>query len=203
MKLQTDRIANTVTQILSRLEDLEASNKQLQKKNRELELELEKLKTESRDRIVEVADEVQQRSRRMKNIIIAGAPESSDGSVDERKQKDEAFCKQMFADLSTDVDFVETTRIGRPGNDRARLLRVRFEKVDDKFRILRSCKELRKLEEYKNVFINPDRTPLEQKIDKHLRDELKERRENGEADLVVYKGKIVKRSEIKNFPQRF
>ena len=203
MKLQTDKIAITVTQILSRLEDLEASNKQLQKKNQELEREVEKLKTESRDRIIAVAYEVYQRSRRKKNIIIAGAPESSDGSVDERKQKDEALCKQLFDDLSTNVDFVETTRIGRPGNDRPRLLRVRFWKVEEKIKVLRSCKELRNLQEYKNVFINPDRTPLEQKIDKGLRDELKERREHGEADLVVYKGKIVKRNEIKNFPQRF
>jgi hypothetical protein len=75
--------------------------------------------------------------------------------------------------------------------------------MNDKFRILKACKELKKRQEYKNVFINPDRTPLEQAIDKRLRHELKERRENGEDNLVIYRGKVINRNEIKHFPQRF
>ena len=203
MKLQTDRIADTVMQILSRLEDLEASNVRLQKKNQELELELEHLKSECRDGYAAVADEVYQRSRRERNLIISGVPESNIGTIGEREQADESFCRRLFADLSTSVDFEKATRIGRSRNGRSRLLRVRFQKTEDKFRILRTCKELRKHEEYKNVFINLDRTPLEQRIDKRLRDELIKRREGGETDLVIYKGKVVKRNEIKNFPPRF
>lgn len=200
MKFQSDRIANTVTQILSRLDDLEASNKRLQSKNQELELELENLRSECRDGLSAVADEVQRRSKREKNLIITGVPESNVGSVEERSREDESFCEKLFTDLSTSVDIKETTRIGRLGNGKPRLLRVRLRKVEDKFRILRACKQLRKHQEYRNVFISPDRTPLEQRIDKRLRDELKARREDGEADLVIYKGKFLISLLVTIFP---
>ncbi len=203
MKLQTDKIASTVSLILSRLEELEASNNRLQMKNQELEVELENLKSEYRDGYGAVADEVYQRSRRRKNLILAGVPENSIGSVEERNQEDMSICKKLFDEMSLDVDLEEVIRIGRPGRGRPRFLRMRFRKAEEKFRVLRTGKELRKHQDYKNVFIYPDRTPLEQRIDKSLRDELKERREGGEDNLVIYKGKIINRNEIKNFPYRF
>ena len=98
MKIQTDKIANNVTQILSRLDELETSNKRLQERNQELELEMEKMRSEWRDGVAAVADEVYQRTRRRKNIIILGVPESNFGSLKERKEADENFCQELFTD---------------------------------------------------------------------------------------------------------
>ena len=43
------------------------------------------------------------------------------------------------------------------------------------------------------VYINHDLTPKEREAEKLLRDELRERRENGEEDLVIRNGRIVRR----------
>lgn len=196
MKLQSDKI-------LTRMDNLEASNKRLQERNQELELEIAKMREEWQDGIAAMANEVYQRSRRRKNIVIAGVPECNTGSTEERKRADGEFCRKMFSDLSATTDFEEAIRIGRPSQDRPRLLKVRFKSMDGKIRVMRTSKELRNLGHYKNVFINSDRTRLEQSIDKKLRDELKTRKESGEDNLIIYKGKIVNRNDVKNFQARF
>ena len=40
----------------------------------------------------------------------------------------------------------------------------------DKFRVLKEAKELRKMEEFKNVFINPDMTEAERILDKQMKE---------------------------------
>ena len=202
MKVETNKIADSMKLILARLEHLERSNEELRKKNDDLEVELERLKIERQDELAAFADEVHQRSMRKKNLIITGVTES-DGTVEARKREDEGFCKTLFAVLSSNVSFEGAVRVGNIRQGRSRLLKVHFRTMEDKLRILRSCKELRNHPEYKSIYINPDRTPLEQEVHKRLREELKMRRESGEDDLVLYKGKIMSRNDIKNFPRRF
>ena len=43
------------------------------------------------------------------------------------------------------------------------------------------------------VYFNHDLTPKEREADRALREELKARREQGEEDIVIRNGKIVKR----------
>ena len=40
----------------------------------------------------------------------------------------------------------------------------------DKFRVLKQARELRKMEAFKNVFINPDMTEAERILDKQMRE---------------------------------
>ena len=162
----------------------------------------DRLKVERQDELTAFAEEVHQRTLREKNLIIVGVKES-DGSVETRKKEDAKFCKVLFASIAPNVNFEGAIGIGKIRHDRERPLRVPLRTSEEKFRILRSCKDLRHHPEYRSVFINPDRAPLEQEAHKRIQEELKSRRENGEDDLVLYKRKILSRKNIKNFQRRF
>ena len=70
----------------------------------------------------------------------------------------------------------------------------------DKLEILRKFRVLKQNDDhYKDIYFNVDLTPNQQEEAKKLRDELKRRKECGELDIVIYRGEIVQRSQIKNF----
>ena len=71
-----------------------------------------------------------------------------------------------------------------------------------KYEILRRSKSLRHSQTFKDIYINPDLTPLQQKESRLLRIELKQRREIGE-DVMIRRGKIVSKRNEQNFRLRF
>jgi hypothetical protein len=101
--------------------------------------------------------------------------------------------------VSCDVDsIVSVHRIGKPGGTRPRLLKVRCKDSEFRNHLLRRAKELRKNHKYKGIFINPDRTPIEQRRYKELLEELKERKDSKE-DVVIFRNRVVPRRKISNF----
>ena len=150
-----------------------------------------------------LSDELSERSRREKNIILSGIGEPITGTVEERKKYDvertAAVLRCMGSSMDSVVDF---RRLGKPGIRGGRLLRVTFKSVDTKFAVLKNTKLLRDNSAFKNVYINNDRTRMQQAQDKALRDEVKRRKNLGE-DPVIHKGTIMDRSDRQNFQGRF
>ena len=56
---------------------------------------------------------------------------------------------------------------------------------------MRNTKTLRNSSSYQNVYVSPDLTPKEREINKCIRQELRRRKEAGEPDLIIKRGKIV------------
>ena len=90
-----------------------------------------------------------------------------------------------------------TTRLGKKGES-TRPLRITTASIADQHGILKAAVKLRDSEEYKDIFINHDQTPLEQKNWKELMvmriAKIKESVEAGEENTnwVIRKGKVVK-----------
>ena len=80
---------------------------------------------------------------------------------------------------------------GKKVPDRDRLLIVTLENVGIRQEVVRLAPQLRSCEAYANVYINPDLTPREREQGRKLREELASRRQKGEKNLVIRKGKIV------------
>ena len=68
-----------------------------------------------------------------------------------------------------------------------------MENESQKRQILSKAKTLRNSTEWNRVYISPDLTPKERAENKKLRDELKRRRNEGEANLIIRKGVITTR----------
>lgn len=152
----------------------------------------------------EAYDELQQRLKRRRNLIISGVPEHDDGSVQERQERDKEFVESLLQRLKMDPGNcreIYVSRIGKIRSTSSRLIRVVFTQDESASQVLQSAKSLRLYDEYKNVFINPDRTPSQQQHFSELRRELKARKEKGE-DVVIFRGKVTNRAELKRDSER-
>ena len=74
--------------------------------------------------------------------------------------------------------------------------------MDTKKEILRNAKLLRKSNTNRNIFINEDQTPMQQRESHLLRKELRMRRDNGE-DVVIFRNAVMPREDAKVFRQDF
>ena len=88
-------------------------------------------------------------------------------------------------------DIKDAIRIGsKRSDDRKRLLKVTLHQLAVKREILGKAKLL-KSSKYGHIYINPDLTPDQRKRDSELRKVLKDRRANGESNLVIRRGEII------------
>ena len=196
LKGEIDDLKTAVTSLRQQISSLESQQQKLESNYDEVNGELMTLKGEMLLTQVELSNELDERVRRCQNFIISGLPEpkSSDTSEDDDKEK----CYEVLREIGCDVDSViETRRIGRPNQERPCLLRVTCDSVAAKESALRNAKKLRNASQFRGVYINPDRTPMQQRLWKDLLLELKCRREQGE-NAIIFRNRVIRRSEAKN-----
>lgn len=188
-----------VSLLTSKITDLEETITCLRKANESQQREIDLLKESMKNFDPEMLlKECEQRQYRSSNILVFGLPEKTTGSLQERKEFDENEMEKLIEFLKLEeVEIEKCHRIGKPIRDGQRMLKMRVESVDTKKEILRKSKLL-KDSPFSNVFLRPDLTPLQQEARKRIQKELKERRESGE-DVVIYKGRIQKKSDLPNF----
>ena len=90
-------------------------------------------------------------------------------------------------------------RLGKPRSDKPRPIRIVGFDGSGKIEILKKSRSLKDDRSHSGIYVNADLTPRQQKEAKDLRDELKRRRAAGEQDIVIYRSKIVQKSQIQNF----
>ena len=88
-----NKLKDTLMVLVSRVDDLEQSNTQLQKQCQQLE---ENCKSMEKS----ILEEVEDRNRRRKNLIISGIPEEMEGSAEERKETDRIKIESLFKELN-------------------------------------------------------------------------------------------------------
>ena len=196
--LELKGIKDFLTSLDSKIRSVECTLRKVLDTQKQHDSELTKMKGDIlslKEEQSAIFDEMEERDRRKTNLILSGLPERSDGSVEERKKWDAEKVKSLFNSLSGlhHGTLASTFRIGKINSGKPRLLRVVCRDVDTKRALLQKAKDLRNMSDYKHVFINPDLTPVQQKADKLLREELKRRRASGE-DVIIRRGKIVNRN---------
>lgn len=105
------------------------------------------------------------------NVIITGVKQAND-----TEQEKEAVNKLFASILKTEEiidknDFKVTRYKNKKDKNKPGLIMVEFTKSEDKDKILKSTKQLRSTNEYKEVFINRDLTENELAEEKRLRDD--------------------------------
>ena len=86
-------------------------------------------------------------------------------------------------------------RIGRRVSEqKPRPLKMVLKTMDSRKEILAQAKSLKESAEFSKVFIMPDLTRKQQEQDKHLRQQLKKIRDEGEPTAKIKYGKIVKKT---------
>ena len=196
LKDEVNKLKDTISSLQLQVKSLEDKNRFLQWKFESFDAELQTLKEGPVDLMDSITAEVEDRTRRKCNIVIYGLPECSS---DDPEETDKTKCANIMTAVSCDIDgIVSVNRIGKPNETRPRLLKVQCKNLEFRNLLLRRAKELRKSARYKGIFINPDRTPIEQRQYKALLKELKERKDSNE-NVVIFRNRIVHRREVKNF----
>ena len=89
---------------------------------------------------------------------------------------------------------IKTIRLGGRNQDqkiKPRVLLVQLEDTSQKSLTLNLAKNLRKTEKWKQTYIAPDMTKQQREERRKLRVEMKRRREEGEENLTIRRGRLV------------
>ena len=174
IKKKHDKLQNDVSSLASKMNDM----------HQIIQSKLSSLSTQAVQvpgpySAVKAMNELNDRNRRKCNLIVYKLPEES--------KNEEAFisiCKDV---LGLDAKIVSIKRLGQQ-RGWPRLLLVVLENEDIKRQILARSRQNDSL---KTVFITPDLTRQEREDGKKLHDELKRRRQNGEPNLIIKRGRII------------
>ena len=135
------------------------------------------------------------KDRRKYNLVAYNVPENREGDASARNKHDTTtFISIVKNCLDIDVTVTKSFRAGRVMTERPRPLVLTLDSVDCKTEILENAYKLSHFNEWKKVYLAPDRTPKEREENKKLREELQRRKQDGEEDIVIRKGKIVKKA---------
>ena len=197
-----DEIKENVNALIFRIGEIENVISSLKTTQNEQQHEINSLKSRINSLMSPetLLNEIEQRQQRSNNLIVSGLPEMKSGSIDDKRRHDVASMDSISRFLGVrDAGISFCSRIGKPGKNYSRFLKVSMISKEKKWEILRKCKALRN-SEFKDVFIKPDLTPYQQNIDKHQQSELRRLKEEGQ-DVVIHRGRIQPRSTLENFRQ--
>ena len=140
-----------------------------------------------------VFDNFLDKEKRKSNLVVHNLAESSGESYAEIVEQDVKKFVEMIKDaLSLHVRVVRAFRVGKKSQTKPRLLIVCTDNAEVKTDVLKMAPQLRQNAEYSNIYITPDLTWREREEGRKLREELARRREAGEENLVIRRGKIIR-----------
>lgn len=197
IKSEFKNISHQLEALNARIETFETNVSEIRAEQTRQATELNELKeTVNKINASEIIGEVQDRMRRKNNIIVTGVDELFSGNISEKQQHDEAKVNDILSELDVaSIKVNDVMRIGRQKTGVNRIVRVTLVDENSKKSILRKAKNLRSNTKFKNIYINPDRTPHEQKLFKACYLEFKERKNKGE-DVIIYRGEVVRREAV-------
>lgn len=134
--------------------------------------------------IIHSLAEYNERKRRENNLIIYGLPET--GYLPAQMQ-------QISKELNvTNTEVTKHMRLGQQNPNRPRPVLIVIKDKLKKIQLLTRGKLLRSKTNYlKDIYIAPDMTPTEREENRRIVNELRNRRNTGEENLIIRQGKIV------------
>ena len=155
------------------------------------------------ERVQDTNSEEAEVAKRKTNVIVHGLPESEATEVEERESDDAGQVSMLLYELKCDsAEVSQFVRLGSrdlaapDGTTRKpRPVKLVLKTEEQKLDILRNSKNLRWREDggWKSVFIHADLTLKQREVRRKLVSEMKTRKENGETDLIIVNGRIVKK----------
>ena len=174
-------------------EDLEAFKDTQNVKNANLESQVEKISAKAAG---EAIDEVIERDKMKRNLVLFNVPESVREDPQARMEEDYSVIQDLCNHaLQLHVEFTKVVRLGKL-DERARPLRASCESEKQVFDILKASRKLKENQTYSNIIIKRDQTPLERKQVKELLQERDRRSREAsqrgeEANWSLRGGKII------------
>ncbi len=151
--------------------------------------------------MLEVTNEIDQRRKRRKNLVLHNVEESEDATQDFEKVRD--ILQEAINDKSlVDHNLTKAYRLGKqPSPGRNRTIKIHTKCEDFCHSILQNSRNLSTSKYYSNIVVQSDLTPLQRH---HLKSLVHEKRErnlratqcNEEPDWVIKNGRLSRKCDI-------
>lgn len=138
----------------------------------------------------EIIAEMQDRSRRSRNVMLFNLAESQDGNVEARRQQDRSAINKLVTTYLPDIDFsaVKVLRVGKTQSNKTRPVKLIFGSDSDArgFMMSFTSASASQIDQrFSNTRVSRDRTPREMEHLNSLRTELSRRVSGGERGLTI------------------
>ena len=158
----------------------------------------EKIDEKMNDATTVCLDEFREREGRKLNIMLFNVPESEKEDPEEKKKDDLEFLRILMSEIKLTVPFSQVIRIGvtEKMHGKPRPMRARTTCITDQRNILKAASILKDTEDYKDMYIKKDETPLERSQTKKLnvlrKSRTEESRKKGEnVRCFIRRGQVV------------
>ena len=157
-------------------------------------------------KLAEALGEAQDKERRKLNLIITNVKESTKTISIEKQRDDLEQAKALIRQITdlSDEEIEEPVRLGKEGGNRPRLLRVKVKSEGKKREIIKKAptsKVNANIPDKKTrYYFNNDYTPKERETNHKLREELRDRLQKGETNLIIRNGQVIKRKDPPDQP---
>lgn len=134
--------------------------------------------------LCEAADEIEERKKRSKNLIIFNIPESTASSQVDKLTDDASRISAVLSSLNPSINQADITtyRLGVKNTDKPRPLKVILDNASQTIDILRKKSNITG---YPGIKIYSDQTPVQRKYLSELRISLEHRTQEGEQGLTI------------------
>ena len=142
-------------------------------------------------------EEIAERNKRLQNIVIFNAKESSSEDIEERKLHDKQYVEKLLNDIKAIANIDKINRLGQRVNNKNRPLKIKLNTETEQRNVMSKARALKDLRQYDRVYISRDMTPLEQRQRKVLVIEMKKKQAEAAAagtqdKWIIRKGRVVK-----------
>ena len=154
------------------------------------ERDLSKFEANSATLLANVETEKKKQKDKESNVVMLGLKKLSKHEAEEK-------VKDILSYLDIETDPVKIEPIGTVNKQDKQLLLVKFPNPNTKWKVIRSPKKLRGDTRYDGIYINPDLTPEQRKLEFEPRNKLREIRISNPC-----KGYHIKSGQIVEIPQQ-
>ena len=143
-------------------------------------------------------NELNEREKRKKNVIIYGVPESSKEVLAEKRAEDEQNIKGILDSIGkSEIKPVYSRRLRSKNASKPGPILVELADASLRNPVLLAAKNLRSNDNYKTVYVSPDLTEAERQLDYQLRQERNKLNSNLAADSPFRYG--IRGNQIQRF----
>ena len=144
----------------------------------------------------EYLEEMHDKESRRKNVVLFNVPESTKKETEERECEDKEVCEYVFREglEVREAKIEKVVRMGNPMSNKKRPMIVTLTEERVKWELVKRSKRLKSADDgnLTDLIIGPDMTKKEREENARLREELKNKREQG-GSWTIRKGKVVRK----------
>lgn len=211
-KAQIQEYGNEIQELRLEIENLKASmvnvgnttRQDTQRQHVNEEEIVDKVTDKVTERMIEYMNEKEDMEKRRKNVVMYNIPEVESENVEERIEQDKGMCKDIIENslglAERDYNIVKVIRIGKRRNEegaKPRPTLIKLEDEEQKWCIVRSAKNLKNERDpvKKRVGIVKDMTEKERKVDFFLKQQLRDKKRDGEEGWYIKNGQLMRARE--------